>query len=284
VKSGLLHDSRGRLRSGWRFASWLALVAIFWTLVAYVLRFLGVGWVSTGVEAALVLAVALPSIFLWRSVDGRRFLDTPLAPTHRAGRVFGVGILSGIGMVVIAVALLYATDGYRLDLRPCDTGAQTTFLVRWLSVFALAAAIEELLFRGYGLFALRDGLGEVPAIALTSLIFSLAHAGNPHYGWPAALAILWIGALLAAWVLVSGTLWGAFGIHLGWNAALAIGAAIPVSGLRIAPPCYVGVVEGPQWWTGGPFGLEAGLLAVVVWGVAAVAIGWLELARRSGGS
>ena len=279
MRLSLLWDSSGRLRSGWRLALWLTLVTTLGVLVRYVL---GADRGLPPTLAAFALVVALPSVFLWQLVDGRRFTDTPLAPTRDAGRAFAIGLLAGIAMVGVAVAFLFAAGAYRVEARPCDAAGQTAFLVQWISIFALAAALEELLFRGYALFALRDGLGCASAVAFSAILFSLGHAGNPYYGWPAAVAIAWIGALLAAWVLVSGTMWGAFGIHVGWNAALAVGAAIPVSGLRIVPPCYMGMVEGPTWLTGGAFGLEGGVLAAVLWGAAGAAIAILEVRRRSG--
>jgi hypothetical protein len=75
----------------------------------------------------------------------------------------------------------------------------------------------------------------------------------------------------------------AVGAHAGWNAAIVLGAAIPVSGLAIPSPCHTGILQGPDWLTGGSFGLEAAVPTAVAWlGLAAWL--WRRASRRRPGS
>jgi hypothetical protein len=130
---------------------------------------------------------------------------------------------------------------------------------------ALAALFEEALFRGYGLFALRDLAGAPAAAIATGLLFALGHQANPGFGWPAVINLALVGAVLAGWVLAEGDVWVAVGAHAGWNAAIVLGAAIPVSGMAIPAPCHTGILHGSTWITGGTFGMEAGLPSALAW-------------------
>ena len=270
MSRGLFRDGAGRWRAGRRIALWIALLLVLQLLFSFLLERLGTAPrpVSPPRLAAGVVAVALASLLAWRLLDRTAPARTPIAPRGSALRAFGLGAALGLAAVALVVGALAALGAYRLAPRACEVVDQAAFSGRWLLILSMAAALEELLFRGYGLFALRDGLSRWPAIAITAVLFAGAHAGNPHFGWSAALGVVWIGVLLGWWVLASGTVWGAIGIHLGWNWALAAGAAIPVSGLSFRAPCYAGVVEGPAWLTGGGFGVEAGLLSVAVWTLA----------------
>ena len=111
---------------------------------------------------------------------------------------------------------------------------------------------------------------------VTALLFAAAHQANPGFGWWAGANLALVGGVLAAWILVERNVWVAVGAHAGWNAAIVLGAAIPVSGLTIPSPCHLGVLQGPDWLTGGSFGLEAALPTSVAWLGLAV---WLWRAR-----
>lgn len=269
---GVLRDREGRLRSGWRVAAWLG--AVFAALTTASL--LGVASLpmtaAHAVRLALVVGVTL---LAWRVFDGRPPDATWLAIGHTAAPAFGLGLLAGFALVGFALLPVVTTGAYELLPRVCRVEDQVGFLLRTGLLFLVAAALEELLFRGYPLSALESGPGKVVAVGVTSVLFALLHGGNPHYDADAALVLTAIGAVLAVSVLQRRSLWEAIGAHLGWNWALASVAALPTSGIAMPSPCYVGALTGPEWLTGGGFGLEAGAAAAGAWGLAAVAL-WLR--------
>ncbi|HEU0078274.1 MAG TPA: CPBP family intramembrane glutamic endopeptidase, partial [Longimicrobiaceae bacterium] len=111
---------------------------------------------------------------------------------------------------------------------------------------------------------LARGIGPWPAAVLLSLLFALAHAQNPNVR-PLGLAnIALAGVMLSAAYLRTRSLWFATAVHLGWNWSMATLLDLPVSGLEIDTPLYTGMETGPDWWTGGAFGPEAGLAATLV--------------------
>ena len=258
-----------RLRAGGRLLAWLAAV---W-LALFVFAALGAGRLPLPAAFALRAAVvAAVSLIAWRVLEGRRPRATPLAAgrPELARLAGGAGV--GLALVAGALAVMAAFGGFRLIPAACEASEAVGSAGRLLALFLAAASLEEILFRGYGFSALRDLAGSAPAVAVTAALFSLAHAGNPHFDLAAAAAIAGIGAVLAAVVLTQGSVWGAVGIHAGWNWALAAVAGLPVSGLAFATPCPAGRVAGPAWLTGGEFGPEASVAAGIAWGALALAL------------
>jgi hypothetical protein len=123
----------------------------------------------------------------------------------------------------------------------------------------------------------------VPAsLALSSLIFGIAHYHNPHASLLSAISIaVEAGLLFAGFYLLTGRIWISIGAHAGWNFAQGGIFGARVSGfdsdgslLRSVP-----LSNAPTWLTGGDFGPEASLIAVII-GLAAFLV-TMRLVGRS---
>ena len=118
--------------------------------------------------------------------------------------------------------------------------------------------------RGYLFQALVQGIGVWPAVVVSSALFSAGHLANPNVHWIGLANIFLAGVLLAVVYLRTRSLWAATGVHLGWNWVMSGLLDFPVSGLQLDTPLYDAREVGADWWTGGPFGPEAGLAATLV--------------------
>jgi membrane protease YdiL (CAAX protease family) len=260
-----------RTRAGLRFLAWLVA-----TFTGVALAGFAIAGLPNAVGYAVLVVVVLGVSFAsWRTLDRRAPSETPLAVSG-APRGFAHGAVVGAGLVVVVVAILAVLGVYDLAPRSCRPEPLLRFLAGTVTLVTLAAVFEETLFRGYALFSLRDLLGRRGAIAVTASIFALGHQANPGFGWAAATNLAFVGAVLGAWVIAEGDVWPAIGAHAGWNAAIVAGAAVPVSGIPLPAPCHAGVLAGPDWLTGGAFGLEAGLPTTVAWGGLGL---WLFMTR-----
>jgi hypothetical protein len=85
----------------------------------------------------------------------------------------------------------------------------------------------------------------------------------------AVVGIFLAGIFLGYAFIRSGQLWLAIGLHTGWNFFEGVVFGFPVSGLHFYRLTEARVV-GPELWTGGAFGPEAGLLLIP-----ALALGFL---------
>ncbi|MBA4160240.1 MAG: CPBP family intramembrane metalloprotease [Gemmatimonadetes bacterium] len=267
-----------RLRSGWRIALFFALLAVFVIVGQLMVSLLPPETTFWVIPGLLLVATLTAGLILLVRLDGRPAGALGFAVTRTAGRETGWGLLLGGGLLGAAVLLLFVTgSAYWVS----DTGTATEYLAALVGsflFFAVAAAFEEALFRGYPFQVLVEGIGTWPAVLLSSAVFSWAHAQNPEITVLAFVNIFLAGVLLALAYLRTRSLWFATAVHLGWNWAMAFLLDFPVSGLTgFDTPLYSGVAEGAEWWTGGGFGPEAGLSGTLV---LLAGIGWLLRTKR----
>jgi len=128
-------------------------------------------------------------------------------------------------------------------------------------IFIFVGWNEELLSRGYHLQTIASGINLFWGVIISSAVFGLVHLGNPHATWISAAGIFFAGAYLAYAYIRTRQLWLPIGLHIGWNFFEGVVFGFPVSGLDIYALTRI-QVHGPELWTGGPFGPEAGLIVL----------------------
>jgi uncharacterized protein len=190
-------------------------------------------------------------------------------------RQFAQGFLIGAALFATTVGILWLAGAYSVQaVNPADVMLAPL-------VGALGAAfLEELAVRGVLFRIIEESLGTWWALALAALIFGLLHGLNPGAGWNSVAAIaLESGILLAAAFVYARNLWLGIGLHCAWNFTEGGVFGASVSGGK-GHGLLSAEFLGPAWLTGGQFGPEASLVAVLVCLPAAVAL--LLLARRRG--
>lgn len=225
-----------------------------------------------GTAVSLIVCVAV-GVLLLRQLDGRPAGALGFALTRAAWRESLLGLAIGTGALGVAVLALLVTGklGYGADAGSLGFWAAT--ISGDFAVLAIAAASEEALFRGYPFQVLAERFGAVTATAIGSVLFALAHGANPSVGLFAMLNIFLAGVLLSVAYLKTCSLWFATGVHLGWNWAMASLFDLPVSGIAFFDtPLYEPVVGSPQWFTGGIFGPEGGMVGTLGFAAALVAV------------
>jgi membrane protease YdiL (CAAX protease family) len=217
-----------------------------------------------------------------------RFVDrTSLAgaglggPPLCAARGAAVGTLIGAALILLAlgfaafissVAVTYAAPSIPLL---AELGAG----------FVFAAAVEELLFRGYPFQWAVRAMGFHPATAVFAILFAVAHLRNNQMSALAFVQIAAASVLLSYARSVGDSLWLPIGVHFGWNAAQGLLLGIAVSGNSNMPSIAHTAMAGPAWATGGDFGLEGSIggLAACAVGIAVLG-GWRARRSRGGGA
>lgn len=91
------------------------------------------------------------------------------------------------------------------------------------------------------------------------------HIGQPGATlWYSIAIAIEAGLLLGAAYKWSGTLWLPIGIHWAWNYVQGDVFGVAVSGSDDAPTFFNTIMNGPDIITGGTFGAEASLIAVIL--------------------
>ncbi len=241
---------------------------------------LGATFVTGSTYAVMVACMILSRHLVERFVMKRPHLDEYASPRALAETFEGFGF--GTGLVTAVVVFMVVGGWYRVS----STGfADPANLVRVLSLstvlFVMVAIFEEVLFRGIVFIYAEELMGTIPALILSGLMFGFVHAGNPGASLRSSLGIaLTAGPMLGLLLVASRRMWWPIGMHWAWNFTLGPVFGLPVSGLDFGgrrEAILIPNVTGPEAWTGGAFGPEAGypllicgtivtvVLAVVAW-------------------
>ncbi|MGD9800498.1 MAG: lysostaphin resistance A-like protein [Parvularculaceae bacterium] len=210
-------------------------------------------------RTGILLVVILAYWAVVRLIEKRAIVELRLAPL---GVVLGA--LSGAALISITTLSLFAAGIYEVTaVRGLQSG-----LLDAAGLILVAAMLEEVAFRGVLFRMLEGAWGTVPALWLSSLLFSLQHMDNVEGAGLVALLTTFISATLigAFWTLVfvhTRNLWVVGANHAAWNYSIML-TGLPLSGLEdwrsVAP--FESRYNGPDWITGGAFGPEDSALAI----------------------
>ncbi len=273
-----ISPSEPRLRAGWRLLIQTILLVILSAVAGLAFYFMSPSLLTS--SSLLIGELAELFAFMGSVYLARRFLDKRsfVSLGFKIDRHFALDILAGIvitfimmGSIFIAMQALgwLKLESFAWNTDPAQTVVSQVFL--FFITFILVGFNEELLFRGYHLQTITSGLNLFWGLFISSIIFGGLHLGNPNATWVSAVGIFFAGLFFAYAYLRTKQLWLPIGIHIGWNFFEGVVFGFPVSGLSIYPLTHV-TVSGPEIWTGGAFGPEAGLIVLPALALGAVLV------------
>ena len=253
----------------WRF--FLAVVVIFASIIltswivgtAYLIANVQHGMAANLFWQSLVCLIVVMAAFkAMMSMFDRRPLGS-MGLTFFDGwqRQLVVGIVVGGAMLLLAVLLEMSAGGVRFSVIPHPALASSGLFSLFL--FAIAAAKEEVIFRGYAFQRLAESITPAGAIAVSSAFFGLAHLANPHRTWISTFNTMLVAIPFCIAYLRTRSLWMPIGMHFIWNLLQGFFLGLPVSGMVLSTSVLTPRVEGAIWLTGGAYGPEGSLFATV---------------------
>ena len=277
-------NRHARLRSGWRLiifcAAYSAALAAFFSTVYAILFLLKIP--DVGAQFAGTLGFVVQSFILFVTAlvvgwaCGRLFESLPLralgwAPHRGWLRDLLIGSLLGVLSLMLAALVATVFRGFQFSV--ASSISNVAFVKTFFGsavIFILAAAAEEMLFRGYPLQTMMRALPFLAAVIPSSVLFAYVHLDNPNVAWGFTfLNTTLAGFWLAVAYLRTRSLWFPLGLHWAWNWAMGALLGLPVSGITslTRAPLLRATDAGPTWLTGGAYGIEGGAactLALVV--------------------
>lgn len=221
----------------------------------------------------LATATVLLTYIAWvRRVERRKVTEFA-----RGGalRELGAGCAIGAALVVAVVGVLYLGGFYH----PGVVNPWSLAIVAPIAEMIFAGVFEELLFRGVVFRITEQALGSTVALLVSAVLFGLAHIGEQGVGALAAVVTVLAGAMFAAAYMLTRRLWLCIGIHAAWNYTLGSIFSIAVSS-HASRGLVDATLTGPDWITGGAYGLEASVVTLAVIGITGALILWK--AKRKG--
>ncbi len=213
-----------------------------------------------GVAAGLCVAA--------QRLRGLRFPG--LARADWSGALRGTAV--GLGTVTAGLAVAVGFGGGSIEAAP----DLTPMILLSAAMLFFRALAEELLARMMW--------GALPSlvfprwsvVAGTSLLFGLAHLGNPGMGFLPLLNVTLAGVVMALLFFprqrgAPAALGAATGFHFAWNFSLVV-LGVNVSGWDVPGGSLFEFTARDPLWSGGRFGLEGSPAATVVLLAAAVVV------------
>lgn len=228
------------------------------------------GWAQARLEqfhdrpvlnAVVQVGLGLAAIALYwaygRFVERREVTEVS---TPGMAREWVLGALCGAGLYTASVVVLMLLGIYRVDgVNPL------VFLLPNLAMAIKSGIFEELVFRGVLFRSVEAIFGSWAGIVVSSLAFGFLHLLNPAATIGGAIYItIEAGLLLSAAYLVTRRLWICMGFHMAWNYFQSAVFSGVVSGAVSDPGLLKATIEGPEWLTGGSFGMEHSVVALVL--------------------
>ena len=255
----------GRLRAGWRIAAFLAIFyAIALPLLFGLRAALGFSK-SSPLVIVIIAAAATPAVYIARRlIDKKSLISLGLQPGLRSAAdvVFGF-LLSGIMAGAIFSAMLGL--GYIANVQVVSISWSIAgVLAGPLVIMVLVGFWEELVFRGYILQNMAEGMGMKTAIILSCALYGLVHSANPNASLLSTAIIVLFGYLRIYGYVSTGQLWLSIGMHTGWNFFQASIFGFAASGHAEARTLLTHETVAADWLSGGDFGPEGSVLTIPV--------------------
>lgn len=208
------------------------------------------------IKGIFVSILAISSYWLFFSKYENRII-TELS-TNRFWKKLFAGLLIGSGLQTLTILVIYFNGGFKvIAVNPIS------ILIIPFTVAFTIAILEEILLRGIIFRITEEKWGSTIALIISGVIFGSLHLINPHVTVVSILCIIVVGVLLGAAYMYYRNLWLPIVIHFAWNFTQnGIFGAI-TSGNEKTSSLLATRITGPEILTGGQFGPEGSIQAVL---------------------
>ncbi len=208
---------------------------------------------------SVVAALIVLQKLVLRRLGERKHDDLPWAS---AARGLALGTLAAFVLMSVIVGIAALLGAYVI----VGWGGLSNWLFLLFMAGVNAGFVEELIFRGILFRWIEEFAGSWAALAITSALFGLVHIGNDNATWFSSFTIaVEAGLMLGGAYMLTRSLWAPIGLHFGWNVTQGLVWDVPVSGNDVDGLVDARLVGDPLL-SGGAFGLEASVIALVVAG------------------
>jgi len=270
IKNIFLNSNENRLFAGWR----ILIFIIFFILTSNIISHIALSlvgdlektesayWVFRG-----IIVIVAGSLVVWtvrKYIDKKTFISLGLRLDKLAVIDFIVGLIISALMIGLIFIILIISGLLEIKEISWNGGGISAVFDLLLWFFGIGLAVgwsEELVFRGYLLQNIKDGMGLFWAVLISCLLYGLLHMSNPNSTILSGFLIVVFGYLRIFGWLRSGQLWLSMGMHAGWDFFQGPTLGFAVSGIN-TESLFKPTISGPDWITGGPFGPEAGIVVI----------------------
>ncbi|MEN2414405.1 CPBP family intramembrane glutamic endopeptidase [Flavobacterium mesophilum] len=169
------------------------------------------------------------------------------------------GALLGFILQSLTILVIYLSGAYSI----VAVNPISSILIPFAIMFTVAI-IEEILVRGIIFRIIEEKLGSYIALTISSLLFGILHLGNAHSTILSSLCITTAGFLFGAIFIYNRNLWLPIALHFAWNFTQSGIFGAITSGNEKTNSLLEAKIQGPTFITGGEFGPEGSIQAILI--------------------
>lgn len=186
-----------------------------------------------------------------------------------------IGVLTGFILQSFTILIMYLNGNYSvLKINP------VSFILIPFAIMFTVAIIEEILVRGIIFRIVEEKLGSYISLTISSVLFGVFHLANPHGTLISGICITTAGFMLGAAFIYSRNLWMPIALHFAWNFTQSGIYGAVTSGNEKTSSLLEAKIQGPEFITGGEFGPEGSIQAILFCALATVLL--LILCQKNG--
>ena len=180
-----------------------------------------------------------------------------------AGKDFLLGWGIGATMLITCTLIMWGLGAIEFTSTQFSIKLLGEFFILILA-WSIQGTTEEILSRGW-MFSSLSAKHTIPVgILISSLFFTFLHLGNHAISFIPLLDLTLFGVLTCLMMLKTGNIWKIGGLHAAWNCFQGNVFAFPVSGTQAGHAFIQVGITGPEWLSGGNFGVEGSVISLFV--------------------
>jgi membrane protease YdiL (CAAX protease family) len=212
------------------------------------------------IELVSVMSILIIAWLMLHFIDRRSFVSLGFARRHALhDNLFGLFI--GLGMMSACIGILYFCGWATPE--PTAAFSGSTLALAALAMIANTVT-QEVMVRGYVQQTIQRQFGVLSGVIFSALFFLVLHLGAIQGAILPAISLFAAGILLGSAYATSRNLWLPIALHFGWNFLQGPVLGETVSGQSLGGGWHLFNLSGPPLMTGGKFGVEGGLIAIVI--------------------
>lgn len=198
------------------------------------------------------------------ALDRRRFGSLGLRFHSSWKKEIAFGLVAGAMIPAFIWIFLWSMGFADVHVRTMNMAAALSGFVLnalwWLS----AAAYYELLFRGYILQSMSEGLGKIAATIFVSFWYGAVQMQFGPGDTLSAVNYGMAGLMFSVIYFRTVSLWAPLGLHFAWNFVQGYIVGSPVMGMSSGSSVLVTSVHGAHGVNGNSFGIDSGVAGALV--------------------
>ena len=178
------------------------------------------------------------------------------------------GVIIGVLLQCLTILIIIINGSFEI----VSVNPISDMIIPFTVAFSVAI-FEEILIRGIIFRIMEEKLGSYISILITAIIFGALHLANPNSTLLSGLCVgIEAGFLMGAAYIYARNLWFPIAIHFAWNFMQSGIFGAITSGNKKTSSLLTTKITGSQLFTGGAFGPEGTIQAIIFCSLASIAL------------